>query len=69
MRNLPTVYAAGKPLTRPEVGVLLSYAKIVLFNALAASDLPDDSYFRQVLLSYFRRPCRSPTRTTFWRTA
>ncbi|MDO1584778.1 NAD-glutamate dehydrogenase [Rhizobium oryzicola] len=46
-------YAAGKPLTRPEVGVLLSYSKIVLFNALAASDLPDDSYFRQVLLAYF----------------
>ena len=35
----------GKPLTRREIGVLLSYAKIVLFDALAASDLPDDPYF------------------------
>ncbi len=46
-------YAAGKPLTRPEIGVLLSYAKIVLFDALAASDLPDDPYFAATLSNYF----------------
>jgi glutamate dehydrogenase len=46
-------YAAGKPLTRPEVGVLLSYSKIVLFDAIVASDLPDDPYFAQVLTAYF----------------
>ncbi len=46
-------YAGGKPLTRPEIGVLLSYAKIVLFDALAASDLPDDPYFAATLSRYF----------------
>ncbi|SIR21784.1 glutamate dehydrogenase [Rhizobium sp. RU35A] len=53
-------YAAGKPLTRPEVGVLLSYAKIVLFDALAASDLPDDPYFGAVLSGYFPRQMQKP---------
>jgi glutamate dehydrogenase len=44
---------ANKPLTRPEIGVLLSYAKIVLFDALAASNLPDDPYFVATLSHYF----------------
>jgi glutamate dehydrogenase len=46
-------YAAGKPLTRAEIGVLLSYAKIVLFDALVASPLPDDPYFAATLAQYF----------------
>ncbi|MFS8047149.1 NAD-glutamate dehydrogenase [Rhizobium sp. BR 314] len=46
-------YANGRPLTRPEIGVLLSYAKIVLFDALVASDLPDDPYFAATLSRYF----------------
>lgn len=46
-------YATNKPLTRPEIGVLLSYAKIVLFDALVASDLPDDAYFAATLSQYF----------------
>ncbi|WP_165217077.1 NAD-glutamate dehydrogenase [Affinirhizobium pseudoryzae] len=46
-------YAAGKPLTRPEVGVLLSYSKIVLFDQIVGSDLPDDPYFGSVLTGYF----------------
>lgn len=46
-------YQAGKPLTRAEVGVLLSYAKIVLFDALVESDLPDDPYFHETLVGYF----------------
>ncbi|TAU91032.1 NAD-glutamate dehydrogenase [Rhizobium leguminosarum] len=52
-QTLAERYAAGKPLTRPEIGVLVSYAKIVLFDALAASDLPDDPYFIATLLNYF----------------
>jgi glutamate dehydrogenase len=52
-------YAAGKPLTRPEVGVLLSYAKIVLFDAIVASDLPDDPYFGAVLTAYFPGPMQA----------
>ncbi len=53
-------YAAGKPLTRPEIGVLLSYAKIVLFDALAASDLPDDPYFASTLSNYFPAKMQKP---------
>lgn len=45
--------AAGKSLTRPEIGVLLSYAKIVLFDEIIASDLPDQSYFAETLAGYF----------------
>lgn len=46
-------YQAGKPLTRAEIGVLLSYAKIVLFDDLVASTLPDDPYFTSVVERYF----------------
>jgi glutamate dehydrogenase len=46
-------YVAGKLLTRAEIGVLLSYAKIVLFDALVASPLPDDPYFATTLAQYF----------------
>ena len=46
-------YASGRSLTRPEIGVLLSYAKIVLFDDLVASALPDDPYFASALTSYF----------------
>ena len=46
-------YAARKPLTRPEIAVLLSYAKIVLFDEITQSDLPDDPYFLPTLVEYF----------------
>ncbi len=35
---------AGKGLTRPELAVLLAYGKIVLYQELLASDLPEDPY-------------------------
>lgn len=46
-------YASGKPLTRPEIGVLLSYAKLTLFDALVASPLPDEPYLQHLLADYF----------------
>jgi len=46
-------YVSGKALTRPEIGVLLSYAKIVLFDQLIESDLPDDPYCETTLANYF----------------
>jgi glutamate dehydrogenase len=55
-------YAAGKPLTRAEIGVLLSYAKIILFDDLAASSLSDDPYLERTLLSYFPRPMQGDFR-------
>lgn len=45
--------ARGEPLTRPELGVLLAYAKIVLFSDIVASDVPDGPHFDQDLMGYF----------------
>lgn len=45
--------ASGRALTRPEIGVLLSYSKLVLFDEIVASSLPDDPYFDDTLRSYF----------------
>ena len=46
-------YQSGKALTRAEIGVLLSYAKIVLFDEIVASELPDDDYLATTLRDYF----------------
>ena len=40
-------------LTRPEIAVLLAWSKIVLFDDLLETDLPDEPYFRDTLVSYF----------------
>ncbi|WP_062015348.1 NAD-glutamate dehydrogenase [Aureimonas sp. AU4] len=45
--------AKDRGLTRPELAVLLAYAKIDLFNHLAASALPDDPYLAGRLSGYF----------------
>ncbi|MER9934741.1 NAD-glutamate dehydrogenase [Mesorhizobium sp. M0088] len=45
--------ARGEPLTRAELGVLLAYAKIVLFSDIVASDVPDDAHFNRDLMGYF----------------
>lgn len=43
----------GEPLTRPELGVLLAYAKLALFDDIVATDLPDEPHFEADLLAYF----------------
>jgi len=43
----------GEGLTRPELALLLSYSKIVLYQQLLASDLPEDSYLSGELIRYF----------------
>ncbi|WP_434724434.1 NAD-glutamate dehydrogenase [Mesorhizobium sp. RIZ17] len=45
--------ARGEPLTRAELGVLLAYAKIVLFSDIVASDVPDEQHFDRDLMGYF----------------
>ncbi|MEX2372922.1 MAG: NAD-glutamate dehydrogenase domain-containing protein, partial [Dehalococcoidia bacterium] len=45
--------ALGEALTRAELGVLLAYAKIVLFDDLLASTVPDDPHFDADLIGYF----------------
>ncbi len=44
---------AAQPLTRPEIGVLMAYAKLDLFDALIESTVPDDPAFSSELFDYF----------------
>ena len=44
---------AGLGLTRPEIAVLMNYAKLVLYQDLLDSGLPDDSYMESDLQMYF----------------
>ncbi len=59
VENLPSAAALaerearGEPLTRAELGVLLAYAKIVLFSDIVASDVPDEAHFDRDLMAYF----------------
>jgi glutamate dehydrogenase len=48
----------GQGLYRPEVAVLIAYAKMTLYDELLASELPDDSYLLKDLIKYFPRPLR-----------
>lgn len=50
--------AEQRALTRPELAVLLSYAKIALFDRLVESAVPDDSYLDGRLVGYFPRTLR-----------
>ena len=43
----------GEGLTRPELSVLLSYSKILTYQQLLASDLPEDAYLSRELIRYF----------------
>ena len=49
-------FAKGTGMTRPELSVLTSYAKITLYDELLSSDLPDDPYMRRDLMCYFPQP-------------
>ena len=46
----------GRGMTRPELAVLLSYAKMSLTEHLRVSNLPDDPHFVDDLLAYFPQP-------------
>jgi glutamate dehydrogenase len=45
--------AAGESATRPELAVLLAYAKLAFFDDLIGSKTPDDPYFADELDRYF----------------
>ena len=49
----------GMGLTRPELAVLLSYAKLVAYPALLASDIPEDPYLSKELVRYFPEPLQA----------
>lgn len=48
--------ARGMGLTRPELSVLLSYSKLVAFQQLLDSDIPEDPYLSKELQRYFPEP-------------
>jgi glutamate dehydrogenase len=48
----------GEGLTRPELAVLLAYAKLALHDALLNSAIPDDPYLKSELVRYFPQPLR-----------
>ena len=50
--------SAGQTFTRPELSVLLAYAKMNLYSQLLESGLPDDPYLLQDLGAYFPAPLR-----------
>ncbi|HSR53037.1 MAG TPA: NAD-glutamate dehydrogenase [Acidobacteriota bacterium] len=52
----------GQGLTRPEIAVLLAYAKIYLYQQLLHSDLPDDQQLSLDLELYFPKPLRKKYR-------
>ncbi len=43
----------AQPLTRPELAVLLAYAKLSLYDELLESEVPDDPYLGRELIRYF----------------
>ena len=50
-------------LTRPEISVMLSYAKIWLYDQIMASNMPDDPYLFDDLVAYFPRPLQKKYKT------
>ena len=46
----------SKGLTRPELAVLLAYAKLSLYDELLKSEVPDDPYLARELQRYFPGP-------------
>jgi glutamate dehydrogenase len=48
--------ARGQGLTRPELSVLLSYSKLVAFQQMLDSDIPEDPYLSKELQRYFPVP-------------
>ncbi|HOU66861.1 MAG TPA: NAD-glutamate dehydrogenase, partial [Thermomonas sp.] len=51
--------ARGQGLTRPELSVLLSYSKLVAFQQLLDSDVPEDAYLSKELERYFPQPLQA----------
>ncbi|MBO4120239.1 NAD-glutamate dehydrogenase [Cupriavidus gilardii] len=51
--------AAGLGLTSPERAVLLAYSKMWLYDALLASDVPEDPTVAGLLADYFPQPLRA----------
>src|SRR3546814_2120676 len=55
-RSIAERKARGLGLTRPELAILLSYSKLVVFQQLVDSDVPEDPYLSRELVRYFPEP-------------
>lgn len=51
--SLARLSREGLGLTRPELAVLTSYSKIVIYNQILASNVPDDPAVEHLLFDYF----------------
>jgi len=60
--NIQERIALRQGLTRPELAVLLAYAKISLYHELLPSGLPDDAELVDDLMRYFPTPIREQWR-------
>ncbi|ETO93257.1 NAD-glutamate dehydrogenase [Legionella oakridgensis] len=47
---------SGKGLSRPSMSVLFCYSKILLKEAILSSDVPEDTYLKQLLVQSFPEP-------------
>ncbi|MGB0712257.1 MAG: NAD-glutamate dehydrogenase [Gammaproteobacteria bacterium] len=54
--------AQGLGLTRPELSVLIAYAKNAIYEALLASSAPEDPFLKRELMRYFPTALRSDYR-------
>jgi glutamate dehydrogenase len=59
--------AAGQGLTRPELAVLITYAKNTVFQQLLTGDAPEDAYLSRELARYFPSLLRERFRTDLQR--
>jgi glutamate dehydrogenase len=50
---------AGKGLTRPELAVVMSYAKMALYSEMVRSNVPEDPYLSKELQRYFPGPMQA----------
>lgn len=46
----------GQGLTRPDIAVLMCYSKTILKEQILASDVPEDNFMNQVLVTAFPKP-------------
>jgi glutamate dehydrogenase len=51
-------HKAGKGLTRAELAVVMSYAKMALYTEMVRSSVPEDAYLGKELERYFPEPLR-----------
>lgn len=51
--EMDTRFNHGRGLTRPELAVLMAYAKLYLYDAVLNSDLPDDPFVKNNILPFY----------------